>query len=285
MTQTQRPLPTGFVRLLTRAARQSWSAMARGGAVLVRGFAGRPARGRAAVIGVGIGQGLRFDPGPSNPEYASGANELPVQQALADHVRPGATFYDIGANVGFFTVLGARLVGPAGWVYSFEPVPENAAFVRRNLAANGLTNVEVIERAVSRASGKGEFVLARYSGGGALSTASRPPDAMGTLGIDVVAIDDLLARSALRAPDVVKVDVEGSELDVFVGMRATLERHQPVIVYEIDDGAAAPFEAKRAACEGFLRTAGYDVVPLDKSYPTASWLVGNYLAIPAARSR
>ena len=79
---------------------------------------------RIGTLSIGVGAGLRIDPSTSNPDYATGANELPVQQALAQYLSPGAVFYDVGANIGFLTIIGARLVEPHGRVYAFEPVPQ-----------------------------------------------------------------------------------------------------------------------------------------------------------------
>ena len=66
--------------------------------------------------------------------FATGMAERPLQSALQRELRPGATFFDIGANVGFVTLIAARLVGPSGRVVAFEPVPENVAAIRENLA-------------------------------------------------------------------------------------------------------------------------------------------------------
>ncbi len=234
----------------------------------------------SGTIIVGPGCGLRFDPGPSNSDYASGDNELPVQQALADHLRARSVFYDIGANVGFLTVLGARLVGPQGMVYAFEPVPSNAAYVRRNVQANGFTQVQVIEKAVSNCSGVGELNLAKYSGGAALASVDAPPDAAGTLQVDVVTIDELVEHHGLKPPAVVKIDVEGAEFEVLEGMEATAKRHRPVIVVEVDAAEAESLRHKQAACEQWLRSCGYQVKELPDSYPGIRWLVRHIVAKP-----
>ena len=94
-----------------------------------------------AVIGAGPGRGLRFDVGGGNPDFAAGTYEPPVQQALADCLKPGDVVLDVGANVGFIAVIAAKLVGPAGRVVAFEPVPENARLVRRNARLNGLSRL------------------------------------------------------------------------------------------------------------------------------------------------
>lgn len=229
---------------------------------------------------VGPGRGLKFNPGPSNRAYASGDNELPIQEAVARVTKAGDVFYDIGANVGFFSVLGARLVGPSGFVYAFEPVPENAAYVRLNLRLNRFAHCEVVERAVSARSGREQLWLAEYSGGGALATVAPPADAKSRIDVDVVSIDDFVFGRHARPPAVVKVDVEGAEIDVLRGMARVLREARPIVIYEIDDGQMEAFTAKYQACEEFLKGFDYSVERLSPAYPDISWIVGHALAIP-----
>ena len=229
---------------------------------------------------VGLGRGLTFDPGPSNRSYASGDNELPIQEALAARMKAGDVFYDIGANVGFFSVLGARLVGTSGFVYAFEPVPENATYVRRNLDLNKFTHCEVIEQAVSARSGSEQLWVAEYSGGAALATAARPPDAKTRIDVDVVSIDDFVFEQHARPPAVVKIDVEGAEIAVLRGMSRVLREVRPVVIYEIDDEQIGAFTAKYRVCEAFLRELDYSVERLRPAYPGNPWIVGHALAIP-----
>jgi FkbM family methyltransferase len=241
---------------------------------------GRSDEPRVGEISVGVGVGLKFNPGKSNPAYGSGNNELPVQYALAQHLTSGNVLYDVGANVGFLTVIGAHLVGPTGSVYAFEPVPSNTALVRRNAALNGFDNVTVIGKAVSNRSGRGEVALASYAGGAALSTVTAPPDAVGTLPIEVITIDELVFRERLRPPSLVKIDVEGAEIEVLQGMTRTLRECRPVVLYEIDDQDRAAFERKQAGCDTFVRELGYQITRLENSYPDIRWIVGHTLATP-----
>lgn len=241
----------------------------------------RRRRGRPRIR-TGSGKGLLFDPGKSNPAYGIGDNELPVQDALAGHLQAGAVFHDIGANVGFFTVIAARLVGCAGHVYAFEPVPDNAALIRKNCQLSDLANVTVVEKAVSDTTGGGELVLARYSGGAALSTAAPPPDATGTLAVELTTVDDEVRSGRVRSPSVVKIDVEGAELEVLTGMAQTIHDHRPVIVCEIDDATQSGFARKYESCVGFLRSVDYDVRRLADSYPGAAWHVGHFVAVPSS---
>jgi FkbM family methyltransferase len=235
---------------------------------------------KSSRMSVGVGSGLRFDPGSSNCLYASGNNELPVQQALASCLERDAVFYDIGANVGFFTVIAARLVGPGGSVYAFEPVPENAAYIQLNVDLNRFRNVTVVRKAVSSSPGQGQLWLAEYAGGGALTTAAVPPDATQLIDVDLVSIDDLVFQQKWRPPAVVKIDVEGAEIEVLQGMLRTLREIRPVVLYEIDDEWLAGFQRKYQACESLLTELGYRVTRLIDSYPGIRWIVGHAIASP-----
>lgn len=230
---------------------------------------------------IGVGKGLRFDSATSNPDYASGSNELPVQEVLAQHLAPGAVFYDVGANVGFLTVIAARLVGPTGTVYAFEPVPENAAVIRRNASANGFQNIQVIEVALANHGGTGELALAAYSGGAVLAEVAKPPDWVGMLRVKLSSIDDLVELDGLQPPSFVKIDVEGAELGVLEGMERTAARYRPVILYEIDDVKPDELRHKHAMCKQWLVSRGYLVKEIRDSYAGIQWLVKHYLATPS----
>jgi len=232
---------------------------------------------RDVVIPRGAGKGLRFNAGSSNVDYALGRNEASVQEALRRVLKPADVFYDIGANVGFFTVIGARLSGPRGRVLAFEPVPENVQIIRRNLTLNQLSTVDVHEVAVARTSGTAELLLADYAGGAALASAPPPPDVRGSMLVRTVAVDDLVEDGS-PPPDVVKIDVEGAEIEVFEGLARTLERYNPVILYEVDAGDAPSFAAHAAACAGWLRARGYESERLPDCYAQSDWFVGNFLA-------
>ena len=237
-------------------------------------------RQRDVAVRNGIAKGLKFNTGESCPELALGTYEVPIQKIFAQHLKTGDVFYDIGANVGFFSIIAAKLVGQGGKVYAFEPGSENAKSIRHNGELNNFNQIEVIEKAVSNTSGTGEFLLAKYSGGHALATADAPPDLAGKVTVDLVSIDDLIASGQIEPPNFVKIDVEGAELDVLKGMTQTIKTYQPSVIYEVDDGDRAAYERKYQELANFFESFNYQVTQTENSYDTIDWCVGHAIATP-----
>jgi FkbM family methyltransferase len=163
-----------------------------------------------------------------------GLLEASVQEALRRTVARGSVVYDAGANLGFFTLLAARFTGPRGRVEAFEPLPASAAAVRANAALNGFSHVTVHQAALGRETERGDFLALAEPSQSHLSGRGRHPDTREVLEVDVVALDDLLARGH-PPPDVIKIDVEGSEIDVLEGARDVLRQHAPAVVCELHE--------------------------------------------------
>ena len=209
-----------------------------------RALLGRASRwyGRAPVpIAGGLGHLLFVSTADLPLDHAHaglivrGTLEPPVQEALRRLLAPGAVFYDVGANIGFFTILGARLVGPAGRVIAFEPVPACARAVAHNIELNGLAHAEIREEAVGARSGSDRLLVVGEASWSHLASTGRHVDVRDEIEVKVVAIDELVAAGAVPPPDVLKIDTEGAELQAIAGMRATIERHRPAIVCELHD--------------------------------------------------
>jgi len=168
-----------------------------------------------------------------------GTLEPPVQEALRRLLAPGDVFYDIGANVGFFTLVGARLVGPGGRVVAFEPVPWCARAVGRNIDLNGFAHAAIREQAVGAADGSARLLVVGEASWSHLESTGRHADVRDEIDVTVVSIDSLVASGAIPPPDVLKVDTEGAELQAITGARETIGRHRPAIVCELHDTNAA----------------------------------------------
>jgi FkbM family methyltransferase len=154
---------------------------------------------------------------------------------IEGYIRPGDVFYDVGANIGFFTILGARLVGPQGRVVAFEPVPACARAVAHNIALNDFVHAEIREEAVGAAGGRARLLVVGEASWSHLASTGRHADVRDEIDVAVVAIDELVEAGAIPPPDVLKIDTEGAELQAIAGMRATIERHRPAIVCELHD--------------------------------------------------
>ena len=172
-----------------------------------------------------------------------GTYEREQTRLFEEHVRPGDTVLDVGAHVGYYTVLSAVLAGKAGAVWAFEPNPNNAHFLRRHAEINRLTSVRVTEAAVSDANGTARFDFGGGSGTGRLAEG-------GAVEVRTVRLDDFCADHGI-SPSAIKIDVEGAERAVLEGARATMAAHRPVIFLSTH-GA----EVHRA-CLDFLEEAGY----------------------------
>jgi len=229
-------------------------------------------------VSSGPAKGLRFDPGPATSGFVSGIYETPVQEAVASLVHQGDVFYDIGANIGFFSVLAGRLVSRDGAVYAFEPVSKNAALVEKNASLNDFKNIKVFQIAVSDQTGKSELLLASYAGGAVLKDAGVPPDFSGSTFVETSTIDDFLKLQDIRPPDVVKIDVEGAELHVLNGMVETLRKWSPKFIIEVDDSSKTKCMEKLSACRAFLANLHYKSEIIANSYNDGNWFVRHLVA-------
>jgi FkbM family methyltransferase len=191
---------------------------------------------------------------------AGGNLESAVQEAMVRHLPRGGVFYDIGANLGFFSLLAAHLSGlHEGRVYAFEAAPDNAAAIRANAALNRIGNVQVIAKAVSGRSGRGRLQVVDDQSWSKLVEYGEHPFTERVIDVELVALDDLVGCGELPPPTVVKIDVEGAEIAVLAGMRETITRHRPAIICELHDTHAEFVDAMAAH--------GYRLINLEGTIP------------------
>jgi FkbM family methyltransferase len=211
-------------------------------------------------VGGGEAKGLLldagFDPGHVQMgELADGTIEPEVQRLLVDRLGAGDVLYDVGANLGFFSLLGARRVGPRGAVHAFEPVAENAASLRRSAARNRFDSITVHELAVAAESGSGPLLMLADASWARLDGGQPRPEATAERTVEVVALDHLVEHGRAPPPTLVKIDVEGGEAAVLEGMAGILDRCRPTLLLELHGSHAAPVP-------GLLDDAGYALEPL-----------------------
>lgn len=200
-------------------------------------------RNRDFVIRAGVASGLVLNSGEYNLNYLLASAEPDVSEALKMVLAPQMTFYDVGANVGLYTLVGARIVGASGSVVSFEPLEVNRKLVEHNVRVNGFSNVHCLPYAVGQHDGEGKFMLSDTHSWGMLAGQGHVPVKFaGEILVDVRNLDGLINKLGLRPPDVIKIDVEGGETAVFRGAREIIAKYRPTLLVELHDTTAAVLE-------------------------------------------
>ena len=203
----------------------------------------------------------------SQAVYVSGLYEPCTSLVLQRLLRPGDTFLDVGANVGWFSMLAARWVGPHGRVISLEPSERECRRLREHVARNHLANVCVLRLAAGRDEGAAVLHVAdeRHSGLNTLKPTFMYRDVAEahTEPVRVTTLDRVVEQESVSVVHVIKIDVEGAEYDVLLGARRVLERHKPVVILEVAGEAATAGHAERQALEDLLRSFGYAFAAID----------------------
>lgn len=175
-----------------------------------------------------------------------GSYEYEKQQMFRNAVIPGSVVYDIGANVGFYSLLGSALVGKRGKVIAFEPMPRNLRYLYHHLKLNHINNVIVVEAAVSDKTGVDTFVIGESPAEGFLGSGNG-------IQVQTVCLDEKVAAQELPVPDLMKIDVEGAEEKVLMGAANLIEKHHPLIFLSTHG------EVIQQNCIKFLLEHGYSL--------------------------
>src|SRR5262245_5563942 len=185
-----------------------------------------------------------------------GELEPGLRRLLERVLEPGMTFVDVGAHIGVHTLAAARRVGSAGHVFAFEPTPATHVQLQRSLKLNALDSVVTARQAaVGSRNTKQPLHLSAICGHNSLYPLSR--DETGIVEVDVVRLDDELPPR--RRIDVVKIDVEGAELDVLSGMsRIVAENPGLLIVAEYGPSHLARVGAAPEVWLSAFRSSGFD---------------------------
>jgi FkbM family methyltransferase len=182
-----------------------------------------------------------------------GTAEAKKLQIFAHTITRGSVVFDLGANVGLYSLLAGTLVGPEGKVFSFEPVPDNIRFLRKHLEINKVTNCVIWETAVGKTEGTAYFDRGPNRFAGHLSGQSEH-----SLGVQVIVLDNLVSSGELPPPDFIKCDIEGGEFDALSGTSGTLEKYGPTIFL------ATHGPEVHQQCLKLLRRLGYQLTSLDE---------------------
>jgi FkbM family methyltransferase len=197
---------------------------------------------------------------------------------LCGALGPGRVFLDIGANAGYFSLVASRCVGDSGKVLAVEPNPAMAVQVRQNVRRSDLRNITVSETACTDSVEERELFIGNLYNTGNSSLSRENLAWTKSVKVACTTIDRLVEEHRLHRVDLVKIDVEGAELQVLRGMQNTLERFRPQIVMELSPALLEGFSITSDTVQGHLSRQGYTVTPLEED---CMGRTTNYRCVPA----
>jgi FkbM family methyltransferase len=196
-----------------------------------------------------------------------GTIEAAEREFVRQFLKPNDIFFDVGANLGLFTLTAARRVGPSGYVYAFEPSQREARYLRHNLELNHLTNVTIVTQAVSDQRGTARFAIATDGGNNSLMKNAHPQQRIQTWQeVEVTTLDAFITAHTVPRINLLKIDVEGGEVNVLRGAANLLNSPQPpTILCEFCDVTAAGFNSTGRALYDTFVSFGYQLFTLPES--------------------
>jgi len=222
---------------------------------------------------------MRVDVNDSLRLLAKGIYEPAETELVKSVVKPGDVVLDVGANIGYYTLIFARLVGDEGKVFAFEPDPANCALLRENVALNGYTNVVVSQAAASNRNGRVRLHLSDANKGDHRIYDSH--DGRPCIEVPAVQLDELFADDDRRI-DFIKMDIQGAEGLALEGMSFLLDRTPPrMLLMEFAPKALRRAGTEPASVLGWLTSFGYELHEIDRHGTragplNASELLGRY---------
>jgi FkbM family methyltransferase len=225
----------------------------------------------------GAGQGLLFQNSGSNVGYSLGTTESLVQEALTANLHPGMVAYDLGCNIGFFTMIMGRLVGSDGYIFAFDPILTHTRACAHNADLNGFKNVSMVTAAVGSVNETAELQITKLGTASSLfqEGSDRPTGYLRSEQVQVMTIDAFVYGQGNPPPNFVKMDVEGQGVNAILGMRRTMEEHQPTVLCEM--------HGNNAQMADLLAELGYatSVLEVSDDLRNAPWWV-HFVAKPKA---
>ena len=167
----------------------------------------------------------KWDTTISQELILSGKWEDYETELFKKNIKPGDTVVDIGAHIGYYTVIAAQLVGDKGKVYAFEPDPKNYQLLQRNVKLNGYSNVVLVNKAVSDKSGQAHLFLNNENTGD--HRIFNPELDRRSLSIATTTLDDFFKDKEKRV-DIIKMDIQGAEARAFQGAMKVIARNRHI---------------------------------------------------------
>lgn len=178
-----------------------------------------------------------------------------IREAVELNLAPGATFVDVGANIGYFSLLASKLVGDAGTVLAIEPSHVNLSRLAEHLWKNASGNVLVASIAAGNGHALPTINFPTFNNAGAATL--RPGHSVQGNRVMQAPLDEIFAAQGIR-PDLVKLDVEGFELEALKGMRDSLARYAPVVICELTESFLRELGQSASELLAFMEALGYE---------------------------
>lgn len=193
--------------------------------------------------------------------YKQGIWEPEVTGAFRALIKPGDIVFDIGGDAGYYTLLFAKAAGPTGKVIVFEPIPKAQERILENVKLNGFQNVSLVDLALG--SKRGAFVLEKPFEDSRINLEKTAPVSADDILVKVERFDTLVAERTLPLGDLIKIDVEGAEMEVLRGMDEYVAKHHPTFVIELHPTLLPQFGSSVDEVLNWLKQRGYMLTAID----------------------
>jgi len=169
------------------------------------------------------GNKMFIDTIDSSMLFMKGVYEPLITELFKKEIKKGDVVLDIGANIGYYTLIFAKFIGEEGKVFAFEPEPSNFALLKKNIKTNGYQNVTLEEKVISNKNGKIKLYISEESNG--LHRIYGLEDGWKSIEVESIRLDDYF-KGYNGKIDWIKIDIEGGEWAAFQGMSLLLEKNK-----------------------------------------------------------
>lgn len=207
-------------------------------------------------INAGPLKGEKWIFGSGDHAFFFGTYEKTIVDTFIQYAKKSNVIYDLGANVGYYTLLASKYVLKPGEVCAFEPLPQNIFYLKKHVELNKISNVHIFECAISNITGIVEFKELDDAQAGTICKNSTMFNKIRIVKINSITLDDLIENENISPPQLIKMDIEGAEFDALKGGKHLLERYHPTIFLSTHNCHVKGIHKK---CCDFLVDLGYNL--------------------------
>ena len=212
---------------------------------------------------------IPHDKGISEELLLFGTHEPLSTKALQKELKEEMICLDIGANIGYYATMESHSVGKSGWVIAIEPSPINFSFLKRNMDLQKTSNYEVHNFAIGNVESEINFLISKKSNlSRVVQEGEKIPEGCELIRIPLKSIDKLVEEKKLEKLDLLRMDVEGYEMQILEGSKNTIRKFKPMIQIEIHTEILGPKNLKKVLSD--LKNFEYEIkyyVPREIDFP------------------